>query len=490
MHIKNLETDEIRSGFLVTSSRKKLWDAQIGLIVEFQRICEKHGIKYFAAGGTLLGAARHQGFIPWDDDVDFYMLRKDYDKLKLIAPMEFHYPYRFDPWYDNEDLPDNSFGFPRLPLIRIRDQRTMMLERVDPFDVNQEIWIDIFIMESMPPFKDKSTELKFRALVELTIATFWREDVIKSYQDSKNPDFLLDWDFVQRFIALSLSDRGKILESQISKFDFPSEYVGLYWYISQLNIPLFERSWFDEVIYLPFEDIMLPAPKNFDQMLRVEYGDWHEIKLSRVHSSQNSSDISYQNYLAIKDQSDDINGRENSLRSRINLDEIRDGCLIQSSRKKFWKVQIELVEELKKFDVKFWASSETAYATKKFHGFDPENDIITFEMTHEDLEKLEFKSPFRLIKNSEGGGELLDERTTFVRFPEEQNRPQGIFIEIKTTDQIPSEIEYLPFEFISIPIAKDRSQGSSVVRKILGDRSADISYEEYFKNIKHAIFFY
>ena len=98
--VRNIERDEMRSGFLVTSHRKKLWNVQIGLIKEFERICKKHNLKWWACGGTLLGAARHKGFIPWDDDVDVAMLRPDYNKFLDIAADEIKYPYFLDNWYD------------------------------------------------------------------------------------------------------------------------------------------------------------------------------------------------------------------------------------------------------------------------------------------------------------------------------------------------------------------------------------------------------
>ena len=84
--IKNLDTDEIRNGFLVPSQKKKLWNVQIKLINEFARICKKYNLRWFAYSGTLLGAARHKGFIPWDDDVDLIMLRPDYNKFLEVAP--------------------------------------------------------------------------------------------------------------------------------------------------------------------------------------------------------------------------------------------------------------------------------------------------------------------------------------------------------------------------------------------------------------------
>ena len=95
VYIENIDRDEMRSGFLVTSHRKKLWNAQIGLIKEFDRICKKYNLRWFAIGGTLIGAARHGGFVPWDDDVDIAMLRPDYEKFRKIAADEIKSPYHF-----------------------------------------------------------------------------------------------------------------------------------------------------------------------------------------------------------------------------------------------------------------------------------------------------------------------------------------------------------------------------------------------------------
>ena len=98
--VENIEHDEMRDGFVVTSNRKKLWNVQIGLINEVARICKKHDIRWFAIGGTLLGAARHKGFIPWDDNVDLMMFRPDYEKFKAVAATEIKAPYFLDNWYN------------------------------------------------------------------------------------------------------------------------------------------------------------------------------------------------------------------------------------------------------------------------------------------------------------------------------------------------------------------------------------------------------
>ena len=67
-------------------------------------ICDANGIEWWLSSGTLLGAARHEGFIPWDDDIDFVMLRKDYDKLVQIADKEFEAPYFFQTVYSDKDF--------------------------------------------------------------------------------------------------------------------------------------------------------------------------------------------------------------------------------------------------------------------------------------------------------------------------------------------------------------------------------------------------
>lgn len=93
--IYDLYHDEMRAGFLVTTDRKKIWNVELNLLVEVDRICQNHGITYFADYGTLLGAVRHQGFIPWDDDIDLVMLRPDYERFKEIAMNEIKTPLFF-----------------------------------------------------------------------------------------------------------------------------------------------------------------------------------------------------------------------------------------------------------------------------------------------------------------------------------------------------------------------------------------------------------
>ena len=115
----NFFQEEERSGFLVTEKRKKVWAAGLRMLELFDTVCRKYDLKYFVYYGTLLGAVRHQGFEPWDDDIDVVMLREDYEKFQAVAPAEIQEPYFFQNSYTDRLL---------WPFSKIRDSRTTAIE--------------------------------------------------------------------------------------------------------------------------------------------------------------------------------------------------------------------------------------------------------------------------------------------------------------------------------------------------------------------------
>ena len=81
--------EEVRDGYTVTAQMKKIWAAELELYMLFRDVCHRHGLRHYWTYGNLIGAARHGGFIPWDDDLDVFMPREDYKKLCDIAQQEF-----------------------------------------------------------------------------------------------------------------------------------------------------------------------------------------------------------------------------------------------------------------------------------------------------------------------------------------------------------------------------------------------------------------
>ena len=122
------------------------------ILLEVDKICKRHDIKYWLSSGTLIGAMRHQGFIPWDDDLDIEMMRSDYLRLMKVLPSEL------PDWLalQNNDTDPNYFYF----YAKVRDKRSRMLEQngYDRIWKEQGIYIDIFPMEQHPIWMHKLTE--------------------------------------------------------------------------------------------------------------------------------------------------------------------------------------------------------------------------------------------------------------------------------------------------------------------------------------------
>ena len=308
--VKNINTDEMRSGFLVTSQRKKLWNVQIGLINEFARICKKHNLKWFAYGGTMLGAVRHNGFIPWDDDVDLIMLRPDYEKFKQIAKDEIKEPYFLDAWYnyrvedDNQNLPEESdlpllslndehkyCGYwPFCPWLKIRDNRTTMVEIQYRKNVNQGIWIDIFPLDPAPPFFNNQQVNIYKASRLLILAAIY-PDALQNIE--QNEEFQLhNLSFLKTFSNFTYNQKGKFLEDFMNQNFFDSAYIR---HITMEN-RIYKTEYFGKTIYVPFEKIEIPIPENYDEILKVDYGDWRKLVISYGHINDFSVDIPYTEY--------------------------------------------------------------------------------------------------------------------------------------------------------------------------------------------------
>lgn len=287
--------EEIRCGHTVTTENKKLWAVELDLLAEFDRVCKKHGLTYFADGGTLLGAVRHQGFIPWDDDVDVIMYREEYEKLARIAGQEFQYPYFFQSPHTDPGLVTGGS--------KLRNSKTTLISDFDhkrPFQ-NKGIFIDIFILDNLP---DSEFQLK---IYKRRLQCYWRVLRYASYYDGY---FKTDRNnslrtrlvgkaalALKRIFGIErLSDgytrtcsryRDKNtkqigdLESSRGKFSFRKE----------LYNPR-------DIIFSPFEHMQIPVSTHYDEILSILYGDYMVMKkVAGVHRAlAYDAEIPYEEY--------------------------------------------------------------------------------------------------------------------------------------------------------------------------------------------------
>ena len=113
------------------------------IAVEIKRVCEENDIRYFLSDGTLLGAVRHQGFIPWDDDMDMGMLRADYEKFCRIAPKALKPEYCLETWNT-----DSGYG---LPFAKVMKRNTVYLESKKNTKMREKgFYIDVFPFDNAP----------------------------------------------------------------------------------------------------------------------------------------------------------------------------------------------------------------------------------------------------------------------------------------------------------------------------------------------------
>ena len=261
---KGFLNEETRNGFLVDEKRKKVWKTTIDLLEVFDKFCNENGLRYYVDYGTLLGAVRHKGFIPWDDDIDLVMFRDDYDKMIRLAPDYFKYPFFFQNVYTN---PYVVWSFSKL-----RDDRTTGVEwDYLPADFHQGIFIDIFPLDDVP-------DNKLYVKGHLKIASeLWAccvdTDQVYRMINGEVPS-LSNTDLLLQIIQMPIEERFKVYENTLLQLFGTSTRCNQIdeAYAGKGTDRL--KEWYADPIYLPFEYIEVPCPKEFDLVLKAQYGDY------------------------------------------------------------------------------------------------------------------------------------------------------------------------------------------------------------------------
>ncbi len=274
---KDYLKEEIRNDFLVTTMRKKVWQKEIGCFEQFQRICDKYNLKYFAFAGTLLGAVRHQGFIPWDDDMDLMMPRRDYEIFLSVANNELRQPYVLQCHLQEDDF---YCGFSR-----IRDSNTTALipgQWSPRTNINHGIFIDIFPFDSLP---DNWILRNFHAIVGKALSVICNG---KMFDLSLKPKNLKQWiinfcRMILRIIPVRLAVKWR--DNWISKYnDKNQKQVGLISMFYGCERWVWDKQDIINSKYVPFEYASISIPTGFDNILKKTYGDWKvPIKGGSLH---------------------------------------------------------------------------------------------------------------------------------------------------------------------------------------------------------------
>lgn len=284
-YINNFARDEIRDGFLVTVGRKKVWQSLIEILLEIDRICNKYNIKYFAEGGTLIGAIRHKGFIPWDDDIDITMLRPDYEKFKAVAASELQSPFFVTNAYTDNNL---------LLITKVMRSDTTAITDLNSKEP-QGLFVDIWPFDDLPDGSINGQNIwDIKQL--LILAMLAPENLYGGLE--RGEQFKLPDEFIRNYLGLHPLEKFMEYEVFCRKHYGISENVG---YPLGKTVGLesnLKRSWYDAVIRVPFENIEVPVPAKYELVLANEFPDWRTpIRMTNQHESMYiSADIPYKDF--------------------------------------------------------------------------------------------------------------------------------------------------------------------------------------------------
>lgn len=259
---KSFIQEEVRCGFTVTEKRKKIWYIELEMLKKLDEVCQKHHLTYYVDYGTLLGAVRHKGFIPWDDDIDVAMFRDDYAKFQKIASDEFQEPYLYQDSYNGQQI---------WCLSKIRDNRTTAIEFPEaPLEFNQGMFIDIYPIDDAPD-ESISSQILAEMKREIWMTIVEPEKILSDLQ--KKNKFMLDADILYDLLKLPIRERFRNFENFNLSNMGKSGNVG---FISRTlsNPRPRKREWYTDIVYLPFENISVPAPAGYKNILELQYGDY------------------------------------------------------------------------------------------------------------------------------------------------------------------------------------------------------------------------
>lgn len=247
---------------------EKVQEILLGYLLEIDRICKKHNIKYFLAGGTLLGAIRHHGFIPWDDDADVMMLREDYDRFLEVVSQEL-------PDHIFLQLPTTEKGNYN-PFTKLRINDTMFATEFTGrfMDMHNGIFFDVLSHDKTGNHKwSQKLHLMATMLLRSIVFNKWGNTDIAS--GGNHPIICKIVDKVKYLIPMRLAvwaQNRALTFFKNRKSDYLYDGMG-----RNLKRGAFPAKWLEEAVYVDFEEYRFPVPKEYDKYLTYLYGDYMQM---------------------------------------------------------------------------------------------------------------------------------------------------------------------------------------------------------------------
>ena len=260
---------ETLNGFYIEPMMKCTWAAEVEVMEVVAEICGKHNIRYFADWGTLLGAVRHQGFIPWDDDMDICMLRDDYEHFLKIAPDELPNGWCVRSVYNN------PFTDQLHAVVMNTDKINYFPEHLKRFHgCPYAIGLDLFPLDTVAPTPEEDHAICELLKILVYTAQLYEKDPQQASELLPDIETLCN---VTLNRSHKIKDQLMQLANQVSQLYNTTDGSCITFYAehAKRNQGLkLQSAWYRDCVPLPFESITIMAPIEYDAVLRQYYGDY------------------------------------------------------------------------------------------------------------------------------------------------------------------------------------------------------------------------
>lgn len=294
MHFDNsFFEDEVREGFYVPGMIKRAWAAELEVLSEVDRICQKYNIEYFADWGSLLATVRHSGFIPWDDDLDIVMKRQDYERFLSVCKDEFPEGYEAYNYKNNDDY--------WLYICRVVGKKRICFEEDHLNRFHQFpyiVGVDIFVLDYVS--RDEKAENSRDALARYTIVTADKIaegkldgndaiEAIKVIDGGAGTKFEGEYKKLLCISAGSEDAKRAMDEFRRSLYSLAEELFGKFFDVEADDLTQlfpfgmqnknfrFPKSMYEKSVRLPYEGITMPVPYRYNEVLKKRYGDYMRL---------------------------------------------------------------------------------------------------------------------------------------------------------------------------------------------------------------------
>ena len=277
----NYFKEEERCGFKISSMMKRVWAVEMDVLTEIDRICKEYGLTYYAAFGTMLGAVRHNGFVPWDDDIDIYMLRPDYQALMNVLSDELPQGY-----YNSSSYSDSTHMQPLTSVMNTKYIITDVSERKKFYGCPYICGVDIFPLDYIP--SDEEELSVFRNLYTIIYSTareYYQyskeelEEYLKRIEEMCNTKIDREGNIPNQLWLLLDKVAGIFGEDECEYLTYLPTNIC---YDAELK---YKKEWFKSAKRFPFEYISVPLPNGYDELLKVTNSDYmkYDKQRGRAH---------------------------------------------------------------------------------------------------------------------------------------------------------------------------------------------------------------